>query len=155
MCPPQTPNMSSSSSSSSSRSWLLCYIELRFFVRIRRFLRSKAAARKRRGPSDGFDMESVKVVDKEVVLQVMESESEDESAVLQRSVKKLHFGTWEEKEKAAQEIQRLAREDGKVRKLMAELGVIPVLVAMVASEVACRQRVAVTALIELSNGSYT
>jgi hypothetical protein len=100
-------------------------------------------------------MESVKVVDKEVVLQVMESESEDESAVLQRSVKKLHFGTWEEKEKAAQEIQRLAREDGKVRKLMAELGVIPVLVAMVASEVACRQRVAVTALIELSNGSYT
>lgn len=152
MCPPQTQNISSSSSS--SRSWLLCYIELRFFVRIRRFLRSKAAARKRPGPLDGFDMESVKGVDKEVV-QVMERESEDESAVLQRSVKKLHFGSWEEKEKAAQEIQRLAREDGKIRKLMAELGVIPVLVAMMASEVACRRRVAVTALIELANGSYT
>ena len=147
----------SSSSSSSSSSWLLCYMKLRFFVRIRRFLRSKAAARKRRGASDGFesfDVEStmMKGVDKEV----MERESgEDESAALQRSVKKLHFGSWEEKEKAAQEIGRFAREDGKIRKLMAELGVIPVLVAMVDSEVATRRRVAVTALIELANGTFT
>ncbi|KAE7995834.1 hypothetical protein FH972_000599 [Carpinus fangiana] len=153
MCPSQSPTMHASSSSS----WLLCYMKLRFFVRIRRFLRSKAAARKRRGPSDGFesfDVEStmMKGVDKEV----MERESgEDESAALQRSVKKLHFGSWEEKEKAAQEIGRLAREDGKIRKLMAELGVIPVLVAMVDSEVAARRRVAVTALIELANGTFT
>lgn len=158
MCPSQTPNMSSSSSSSSSRSWLLCYIKLRFFVRIRRFLRSKAGARKRRGPPDGFDIiESMKGVDeKEEVVKVMERESEDdEAAVLQRSVKKLHFGSWEEREKAAEEIERLAREDGKIRKLMAELGVIPVLVAMVASEAPGRRRVAVTALIELANGTYT
>lgn len=82
-------------------------------------------------------------------------ESEDESAVLQRSVKKLHFGSWLEKEMAAKEIERLAREDGKIRKFLAQLGVIPVLVAMAASEVAAQRRVAVTALIELANGSYT
>lgn len=82
--------------------------------------------------------------------------SEDDSAVvLQRSVKKLHFGRWEEKEKAAMEIERLAREDGKTRKLMAELEVIPVLVAMVASDVPSRRLVGVTALIELAHGTYT
>lgn len=92
-----------------------------------------------------------------VVQQVMGREkSEDDSAmVLQRSVKKLHFGMWEEKEKAAMEIERLAREDGKTRKLMAELEVIPVLVAMVSSDVPSRRLVGVTALIELARGTYT
>ena len=80
---------------------------------------------------------------------------DDSSAVLRRSVKRLHFGSWEEKEMAALEIKKLAREDAKMRKLMAELGVIPALVGMVASEEAGRQRLAVNALIELSNGNYT
>ena len=80
---------------------------------------------------------------------------DDSSGVLQRSVKRLHFGSWEEKEMAALEIKKLAREDAKMRKLMAELGVIPALVGMVASEEAGRQRLAVNALIELSNGNYT
>jgi hypothetical protein len=82
------------------------------------------------------------------------SDIDDDSVVLQRSVKRLHFGSWEEKEMAALEIKKLAREDAKMRNLMAELGVIPALVGMVASEVAGRQRVAVNALIELANGTY-
>ncbi|KAG8635443.1 hypothetical protein MANES_16G038100v8 [Manihot esculenta] len=85
----------------------------------------------------------------------MGGETEDGSLVLQRSVKKLHFGSWEEKEMAAMEIVRLAKEDVKTRKLMAELGVIPALVELVASEVIARRRVAVKALIELANGTYT
>lgn len=72
---------------------------------------------------------------------------------LHRSVKRLHFGSWEEKEAAAEEIQKLAREDLKRRKTMAEVGVIPPLVAMMGSEVVARRRVAVRALIELANGS--
>lgn len=149
----------SNSSSSSSPIWLLSYIKLQFFGRIRRFLRSKAARKRYGSTTDRFDVVSIKSsVDDEVVVQpVMGREkSEDDSAVvLQRSVKKLHFGRWEEKEKAAMEIERLAREDGKTRKLMAELEVIPVLVAMVASDVPSRRLVGVTALIELARGTYT
>ena len=148
-------------SSSSSPIWLLSYIKLQFFGRIRRFLRSKAARKRYGSTTDRFDIVSIKssVDDDEdvVVQQVMGREkSEDDSAmVLQRSVKKLHFGRWEEKEKAAMEIERLAREDGKTRKLMAELEVIPVLVAMVSSDVPSRRLVGVTALIELARGTYT
>lgn len=151
----------SNSSSSSSPIWLLSYIKLQFFGRIRRFLRSKAARKRYGSTTDRFDIVSIKSSvddDDEVVVQpVMGREkSEDDSAlVLQRSVKKLHFGRWEEKEKAAMEIERLAREDGKTRKLMAELEVIPVLVAMVASDVPSRRLVGVTALIELARGTYT
>jgi hypothetical protein len=36
-------------------------------------------------------------------------------------VKKLHFGSWEEKEEAAKDIEMLAKQDVKVRKLMTEL----------------------------------
>lgn len=74
---------------------------------------------------------------------------------LQRSVKRLHFGSWEEKEVAAMEIRRLAQEDVKTRKSLAELGVVPPLVAMVGSPVVGRQRLAVQTLIELANGTYT
>lgn len=163
MPPSQTTNNMSASYSSppppppppSSPRWLLCYMKLRFFARIRRFLRSKAAL-KRCGALERFDGESAKGVDHEVVQDMeRERESEDDSTVLQKSVKKLHFGSWKEKENAAKEIERLSREDGKTRKLMAELGVIPVLVAMVASEVESRRRAALTALIELANGTYT
>ncbi|KAF5472977.1 hypothetical protein F2P56_009629 [Juglans regia] len=158
-CTSQRPKMPDSSSSSPpspcSPIWLLPHIKLHFFARIRRFLRLKAA-HKRCGSSGGFDVASTaRGVNNEVVVQALERESEDESAVLQRSVKKLHFGSWLEKEMAVKEIERLAREDGKTRKFLAQLGVIPVLVAMAASEVAAQRRVAVTALIELANGTYT
>ncbi|XP_050220942.1 U-box domain-containing protein 7 [Mercurialis annua] len=137
--------MSTSSSSSSSNLWLASYTKLQFFKRIRRFLRSKTSQKisPRTKVSIHNNEESVQVV------------KEDDSIVLQRSVKKLHFGSWEEKETAAMEIGRLAKEDVKTRKLMAELGVIPVLVDMVSSEVACRRLIAVQALIELANGTYT
>lgn len=150
------PDSSSSSSPPCSPIWLLPHIKLHFFARIQRFLRLKAA-RKRCGSSGGFDVASstAKGINNEVVVQALEKESEDESAVLQRSVKKLHFGSWLEKEMAVKEIERLAREDGKTRKFLAQLGVIPVLVAMAASEVAAQRRLAVTALIELANGTYT
>ncbi|XP_019157394.1 PREDICTED: U-box domain-containing protein 45-like [Ipomoea nil] len=79
----------------------------------------------------------------------------DDCEDLRRSVKKLHFGSWEEKEVAAAEIKRLAKQDLRRRKFMAELGVIPPLVDMVGSEVVARRRSAVQALIVLAHGSYT
>ncbi|GAB2231339.1 hypothetical protein Droror1_Dr00010345 [Drosera rotundifolia] len=83
-----------------------------------------------------------------------EEEEEVMAAVVRRAVKELHFGDWEEKEKAAREIKRLARrKDVKLRKHLAELGVIPPLVAMVDSQE--RRRVAVQALIELTTGTFT
>lgn len=81
--------------------------------------------------------------------------SEDHQTVgLQRAVKNLNFGSWKEKDMAAKDIQRLAKEDVKVRKLVAELGVIPVLVNMVSSEIVGRRQVAIMALIQLANGTY-
>ena len=74
--------------------------------------------------------------------------------LLKSTVKKLHFGRWEEKEVAAKGIERLAKEDAKVIKLISELGVVPVLVSMVGSEVATRRRAGVKALIQLANGTY-
>lgn len=91
--------------------------------------------------------------------QVMERDQsggeEDHMVGLQKAVKRLHFGSWEEKEMAAKEIEKLAKEGVKVKKLVAELGVIPVLVNMAASEVVDRRRLAVIALTELANGTYT
>ncbi|XP_057493035.1 U-box domain-containing protein 2-like [Actinidia eriantha] len=80
--------------------------------------------------------------------------TEDELVIMQRSVKRLHFGSWQEKAAASEEIRRLAKENLKLRKSVADLGVVPPLVAMVGSEVGGRRRVAVQALIELANGSY-
>lgn len=79
----------------------------------------------------------------------------DWMAALRKSVKMLHFGSWEEKEAAAREMKKLAEEDVKRRRIMAELGVIPPLVSMVGSEVVARRRLAVRALIELANGCFT
>lgn len=76
-------------------------------------------------------------------------------ATLQQSVKSLHFGSWEEKEAAADEIRKLAEKSLKRRKIMVGLGVIPPLVAMVGSRVVARQSLAVRALTELANGSFT
>ncbi|BFG27913.1 hypothetical protein CerSpe_141870 [Prunus speciosa] len=157
---------STATSSSASPIWLYSYIKLRFFNRIRRFLRSKNA-RKRPTPSDHFDTSSsrpAKVIsnNNEATMAgpVLEKQSgddhEDDVLGLKRAVKKLHFGVcWEERELAAMEIGTLAKEDVKVRKLVGGLGVISVLVSMAASEVVARRRAAVSALIELANGTYT
>jgi len=69
-------------------------------------------------------------------------------------VKKLHFGSWEEKEEAAKDIEMLAKPEVKVRKLMTELWVVPVLVLMALSVVASWRRVGVKASIKLENGRY-
>ncbi|KAF9589914.1 hypothetical protein IFM89_029530 [Coptis chinensis] len=86
---------------------------------------------------------------------VMESESYEGFVTLQRSVKQLHFGSWEEKESAAKEVKRLAAKDLKTRKLLANLGVIPALVSMLDSDILEGRRLAVQALIELASGTYT
>ncbi|PON73813.1 Coatomer beta subunit [Trema orientale] len=170
---------SSSSSSSSSPLWLYSYIKLRFFNRIRLFLRSKAGRKRYVSSSDRLERSSTTTTTSaaavkdvincddvvEVAVEVMEKEllgggggggdDDDVAAGLQRAVKRLHFGSWEEKEMAAKEIERLAKEDVKLRKLVAELGVVPVLVTMAASDVVPRRRAAVAALIQLANGTYT
>ncbi|KAJ9136049.1 hypothetical protein P3X46_033163 [Hevea brasiliensis] len=138
-----------SASATTTTLWLASYTKLHFFTRVRRFLQSKAAQKNK-------PRTKVMIVNKEVQIKVtMDGETEDDSLLLQRSVKKLHFGSWEEKEMAAKEIGKLAKEKVKTRKLMAELGVIPALVELVASEVTARRQVAVKALIELANGTYT
>lgn len=140
-------------SPSSSSIFALSYLKLQFFARVRRFLQTKRAQK-------SIKTRTKAMVNKEeqatitTTVDRQSSDIDDDSVVLQRSVKRLHFGSWEEKEMAALEIEKLAREDAKMRNLMAELGVIPALVGMVASEVAGRQRVAVNALIELANGTY-
>ncbi|KAK1559772.1 hypothetical protein Q3G72_018118 [Acer saccharum] len=160
MSPTQTQNMSSSSSSlSSSSAWLLSYIKLRFFSRIRRFLQSKTARKRCTESKTGINQQQMEETEqeKEEVIKIMEKQSEvdDDCVVLQKSVKRLHFGSLEEKEMAAMEIQGLAKQDVKIKKLMAELGVIHMLVSMAATEVVGRRRTAVKALIELANGTYT
>ncbi|XP_052884021.1 U-box domain-containing protein 7-like isoform X1 [Gossypium arboreum] len=135
----------------------LC-MKLKFFTRIRRFLQSKAA-RKQYGSSASDHSNKLRIVnntDEEEDLVVEKTESElDGSMALQKSVKRLHFGSWEEKEMAAKAIEKLAQEDVKVRKLMAELGVIHMLVSMVDTEVVGRRLAAIKALIELADGTFT
>ncbi|KAE8670160.1 hypothetical protein F3Y22_tig00112206pilonHSYRG00372 [Hibiscus syriacus] len=151
MSPSQTQSMSSTSSSI----WLLSSRKLKFFARIRRFLQSESA--NKRCVSSSSDHTNKLLVksntDEEedrVVIEKTESEL-DGSMALQKWVKRLHFGSWEEREMAAMAIGKLAKEDVKERKLMAELGVINMLVSMVATEVAGRRLAAVKALIELAD----
>ncbi|MBA0623261.1 hypothetical protein Godav_008732 [Gossypium davidsonii] len=151
----QTLNMSTTSSSSI---WLLSCRKLKFFTRIRRFLHSKAA-RKQYGSSASDHSNKLRIVNntdevEDLVVEKTESEL-DGSMALQKSVKRLHFGSWEEKEMAAKAIEKLAKEDVKVRKLMAELGVIHMLVSMVDTEVVGRRLAAIKALIELADGTFT
>lgn len=144
---------------------ILSSIKLQFFARIRRFLCIKSkGTRISSNPSDQFDVSKTKAdanIEKaencETETRVMEKQSSEEESVvvLKRCVKKLHFGNWEEKEMTAKEIEKLAKEDVKVRKLITELGVVPVLVSMVASEVDGRRRAGLKALIQLAHGTYT
>lgn len=128
---------------------------------MRRFLRLNAAERQRKPPEKQKEkiMDTYREVNIEDCMAGKLEGGRDYGdgwvMVLRRSVKRLHFGSWEEKEAAAGEIQKLAGEDLKRRKTIAELGVIPPLVAMVGSEVVARRRMAVRALIELANGSFT
>ncbi|XP_010557423.1 PREDICTED: U-box domain-containing protein 6-like [Tarenaya hassleriana] len=147
-----------SSSSSSSSVWLLQHMKLKFFTRIRCLLKN-GAPRKRTLQSSPEKPRTTHQDSGQASPGAAAGRSEDgridETVVLQRTVKKLHFGSWEEKEAAAGEIEKLAGEDEKSRRLMAELGVIQVLVSMVASEVAGRRRAAVRALIQLALGTCT
>ncbi|MBA0864498.1 hypothetical protein Goshw_003625 [Gossypium schwendimanii] len=158
MFPSQVQTLNMSTTSSSSSIWLLSCRKLKFFTRIRRFLQSKAA-RKQYGSSASDHSNKLRIVnntDEEEDLVVEKTESElDGSMALQKSVKRLHFGSWEEKEMAAKAIEKLAKEDVKVRKLMAELGVIHMLVSMVDTEVVGRRLAAIKALIELADGTFT
>lgn len=153
----------SQSSSSSSPIWLYSYIKLQFFNRIRRFLRSKRTRKRSHPSSNRFESlktskwvdNNIEVHDQIILMERKNILSEDHQTVgLQRAVKNLNFGSWKEKDMAAKDIQRLAKEDVKVRKLVAELGVIPVLVNMVSSEIVGRRQVAIMALIQLANGTY-
>lgn len=158
-----------SNTSSSSSIWVLSNIKLQFFTRIKRFLQSKAT-RKRCESSDYLNKEKSRaeqsnieqnMVENIETVQVIEKHKEEEEVVeeteilLQKTVKMLHFGSWEEKEIAAKEIESLVKEDVKVRKLITELGVVPVLVSMVASQVVSHLRAGLTALIYLADGTYT
>lgn len=158
-----------SNTSSSSSIWVLSNIKLQFFTRIKRFLQSKAT-RKRCESSDYLNKEKSRaeqsnieqnMVENIETVQVIEKHKEEEEVVeeteilLQKTVKMLHFGSWEEKEIAAKEIESLVKEDVKVRKLITELGVVPVLVSMVASQVVSHRRAGLTALIYLADGTYT
>ncbi|XP_047328674.1 uncharacterized protein LOC124932113 [Impatiens glandulifera] len=134
----------------SSSRWYLACTKLRFYSRIRRFLRIKVS-KKQRLPSDLY--EPSRITDS------IEKDKKEVAAAgrLQMAVKSLHFGSWEEKEAAAREIQRLAAGEYLTvpRRLMAEeLGVVPPLVDMAGSEVVQRRRVAVQALAQLAKGSY-
>ncbi|KAF5207919.1 U-box domain-containing protein [Thalictrum thalictroides] len=130
---------------SDSSSW---FLELRFFIRIRRFLKTTTKCNK--------PLKQVENKDKPIKEEVMKTESEEGlMIILQRSVKKLHFGSWEEKETATKDVMRLASKDMKTRKLLANLGVIPSLVSMLDSKSIERRRLAVQALIQLANGTYT
>ncbi|PSR98624.1 U-box domain-containing protein [Actinidia chinensis var. chinensis] len=131
-----------------SSDWFSSNIKLRFFTRIRRLFRLKAS-HKQHTPSDQvFDAD----MDAE-----RESDCEGNLVILPRAVKRLHFGSWGEKEAAAEEIGRLAKDGLKTRKSLAELGVVPPLVAMVGEEDSGwpRRRAAVRALLELANGTCT
>ncbi|KAE8659674.1 hypothetical protein F3Y22_tig00116962pilonHSYRG00860 [Hibiscus syriacus] len=146
-------------SSTSHSIWLLSCMKLKFFTRIRRFLQSKAARKLCVSSSSDHSNESIiksnrNEEEDRVIIEKTESEL-DGSAALRKSIMRLHFGSWEEKEMAAKAIEKLAKEDVKARKLMAELGVIQMLVSMLATEVTGRCLAAIKALIELADGTFT
>ncbi|XP_023544556.1 U-box domain-containing protein 7-like [Cucurbita pepo subsp. pepo] len=160
------PSSSSSSSSSSAQTpiWVYSYVKLRFFNRIRRFLRSKTPKKPYVSPTESIAISPNITPTSNEAIHVAEPDCDctggigggaDEFAVaLRRTVKKLHFGSWEEKEIAAKVIVNMAKEDVKVKKLMVELRVVPALVSMVTSDAVGRPEVAVEALLELAKGSF-
>ncbi|KAJ3695210.1 hypothetical protein LUZ60_000587 [Juncus effusus] len=76
---------------------------------------------------------------------------------IKRSAKRLNFGSYEEKTEAVKEIKRLAMEDARVKRLLAEMGIVSSLVCMLS--VAENQSnedlfMVVEALIELAKGTF-
>lgn len=86
---------------------------------------------------------------------VKEEKNKDHGSALRHAVKQLHFGSLDEKCKAAIEIQNLAKENVKTRKSLSLLGVVPSLVAMLSSPVPEHCHSSLQALIELASGNYT
>ncbi|KAG6583966.1 U-box domain-containing protein 6, partial [Cucurbita argyrosperma subsp. sororia] len=119
------------------------YIKILFLTRVRQFLRSKSSRKRFRSPSDPSEISRPEIRERE---ESYIRQYDPASSVLQGTVKSLHFGDGEEKQRAAKEIERLIKESAKVRKLMVDLGVIPALVAMADSD-----QLAVRALIKLAN----
>ncbi|KAG7019585.1 U-box domain-containing protein 6, partial [Cucurbita argyrosperma subsp. argyrosperma] len=107
------------------------YIKILFLTRVRQFLRSKSSRKRFRSPSDPSEISRPEIRERE---ESYIRQYDPASSVLQRTVKSLHFGDGEEKQRAAKEIERLIKESAKVRKLMVDLGVIPALVAMADSD---------------------
>ncbi|KAD4982450.1 hypothetical protein R6Q59_002059 [Mikania micrantha] len=137
-------------SSSSSSSWYQLFVKLNFYSKIRRFMKKNSASKRCHDEpaSDQVIMDRGESINHD--------HNDDESVILQRSVKWLLFGSRDEKAVAAGEIKRLAGDDLNRRKLMAELGVIQPLVAMVGSEYnVSHRRLAVQALLELANSTCT
>ncbi|KAI6703633.1 hypothetical protein NL676_012769 [Syzygium grande] len=132
-------------------------MKLRLFARLRRLLRTKTAEKSpkqsslfgvsasRRGIHNTGDVDRGG----------SSAAREDGPVALQRAVKRVHFGSAEERRAAAAEIARLAREDARAKKLMAELGVVQALVAMVGVNGDGARRGAIRALIELADGNHT
>lgn len=169
------------SSSSTTTSLFSFATKLIFFNRVRRFLQSKSARKRSAQPlikpnntiepagqppstSPQFETTSAEASELDTndpVLMGSESEvlisgGDAVEVVMRRAVKELLFGKREQREKAITEVKRLAKEDMKVRKELAELGVVPALVEMVVdSEVADKRRSAIQALIELADGTFT
>ncbi|KAL7603290.1 hypothetical protein Lser_V15G16344 [Lactuca serriola] len=152
-------------SSSSSSAWHQVYVKLRFFSRIRRLLVNKTSTVNNKRCEQSSDQSAdgrtteILIIDqgeKSESINHGDDDDDDDCGILQKSVKRLHFGNLEEKAAAAKVIKRLAGDDLKQRKLMADLGVIPPLVAMLGSEyTTTHRRLAVQALLELANGTCT
>lgn len=95
----------------------------------------------------------------EIKQQNQEQNGAIDMMAIQRSAKRLNFGSYEEKEMAAKEIKRLAMaDDGCVKRTMAELGIVQSLVSMLMDSRdgdGLSGRVsAVEALIELAKGTF-
>ncbi|XP_030462028.1 U-box domain-containing protein 7 [Syzygium oleosum] len=156
--PPQTPRtLPDPPLSSSSSSWFRSNMKLRLFARLRRLLRTKTAGKSPKQSSLFGVSASRRGIhnDGDVDRGGSSAAREDGPVALQRAVKRVHFGSAEERRAAAAEIARLAREDARAKKLMAELGVVQALVAMVGVKGDGARRGAVRALIELADGNHT
>ncbi|KAL5202632.1 hypothetical protein ABZP36_013584 [Zizania latifolia] len=87
----------------------------------------------------------------------MGAEGDVASAAMRTAVKRLSFGTAEEKAEAAAEVGRLARSDERRKRLLPELGVVPPLVSMLADVKGGgpgARMAAAGALLELARGAH-
>ncbi|KAL9236830.1 hypothetical protein vseg_011455 [Gypsophila vaccaria] len=83
------------------------------------------------------------------------NKGQEGNMALRKAVKELLFGTLDNKIIAAQVLNCLASKNVQTSKELAGLGVIPPLVSMVGSDVDSSRTVAVRALIQLADGTFT